>query len=68
MSARHCEIVFDGRRHLLRDRSRNGTLLNDRPVVQQALLQPGDWIRLGPEGPLLRFLGQADGQKLGTTA
>jgi pSer/pThr/pTyr-binding forkhead associated (FHA) protein len=68
VSARHCEILFDGRRHLLRDRSRNGTLLNDRPVMQQAMLQAGDWIRLGPDGPLLRFLGQADGQTLGTTA
>lgn len=69
VSARHCEIVLDHRSYLLRDRSRNGTLLNDRPVSQQAPLRAGDWIRLGPDGPLLRFLGQADDQrKLGTIA
>jgi FHA domain len=69
VSARHCEIVLERRGYLLRDRSRNGTFLNERPVAQQAFLEPGDWIRLGVDGPVLRFLGQAaSGQKLGTTA
>jgi hypothetical protein len=69
VSARHCEIVFDRRTYVLRDRSRNGTLVNDRLVNQQVALHPGDWIRLGPNGPLLRFLGQGlDQHKLGTTA
>ncbi len=58
VSARHCEIVFDRRAYLVFDRSRHGTFVNDRPVSQQAL-HSGDWIRLGPQGPLLRFLGQA---------
>jgi hypothetical protein len=58
VSARHCEIVLDRRIYLLRDRSRHGTLVNDCPVMQQTSLRPGDWIRLGPAGPLLRFLGQ----------
>lgn len=58
VSGQHCEIVFDQRAYVLRDRSRHGTLLNDRPV-QQAALHSGDWIRLGPRGPVLRFLGEA---------
>jgi hypothetical protein len=59
VSARHCEIVLDRRLYLLRDRSRHGTLVNDSPVTQQTTLRPGDWIRLGPTGPIVRFLGQA---------
>ncbi|MFO0845762.1 MAG: FHA domain-containing protein [Gemmataceae bacterium] len=58
VSARHADIVFDRRAYLVRDRSRHGTLLNDRPVQQQAALHSGDWIRLGPRGPVLRFLGE----------
>jgi hypothetical protein len=69
VSARHCEIVYDRRAFFLRDWSRNGTLVNDRPVEQQVALRPGDWIRLGPGGPLLRFLGHAADQlKLVPTA
>ncbi len=69
VSARHCEIVFERRQYVLRDRSKHGTLINDRPVVQEMVLHPGDWIRLGPHGPLLRFLGQpADQKKRMTTA
>jgi hypothetical protein len=59
VSARHCDIVFDRRAYTLWDRSRHGTLLNDRRVARQAALHSGDWIRLGPSGPVLRFLGQA---------
>ncbi len=58
VSSRHCEIVLDRRAYTLRDRSRHGTLVNDRPVSQQVALHSGDWIRLGPSGPVLRFLGQ----------
>jgi hypothetical protein len=58
VSARHAEVVFDRRAYLLCDRSRHGTLLNERPI-QQAPLHSGDWIRLGPGGPVLQFLGQA---------
>jgi hypothetical protein len=57
VSGRHCEIVFDGRAYLLLDRSRHGTLVNDTPVSQPVVLHSGDWIRLGPAGPLIRFLG-----------
>jgi hypothetical protein len=59
VSARHCEVLFDRRAYMLCDRSRHGTLLNERPVKQQAALHAGDWIRLGPAGPVLRFLGQS---------
>jgi hypothetical protein len=59
VSGKHCEIVFDRRHYTLHDRSRHGTLLNDRLVNEQAPLHSGDWIRLGPRGPVLRFIGQA---------
>jgi hypothetical protein len=57
VSGRHCEIVLDRHTYTLRDRSRHGTLVNDRPVMQQVALNSGDWIRLGPCGPVIRFLG-----------
>jgi hypothetical protein len=55
---RHCEIVFDRRTFLLFNRSRAGTLVNDAPVTGSVTLRAGDWIRLGPGGPALRFLGR----------
>jgi hypothetical protein len=58
VSGRHCEIVYDRRSYTLCDRSRHGTLLNERLIDKQAALHSGDWIRLGPHGPVLRFLGQ----------
>jgi hypothetical protein len=63
VSARHCEIVFDRRVYMLRDRSRHGTLVNDQRVHDQVVLHSGDWIRLGPGGPLVHFLGQSSGQR-----
>ncbi|MGH7169734.1 MAG: FHA domain-containing protein [Gemmataceae bacterium] len=69
VSARHCEIVRTRGSYLLRDRSRHGTLVNDCLVTQPTSLHSGDWIRLGPGGPLLRFLGQgSDQRRLTTTA
>jgi hypothetical protein len=68
VSARHCEIVLTRGVYMLRDRSRHGTLINDCLVTQPMALHSGDWIRLGSGGPLLRFLGQADGQRQLTTA
>jgi hypothetical protein len=63
VSGRHCEVVPDARGFTLIDHSTYGTLVNNRPIAQQRPLQPGDWIRLGPGGPLLRFLGQAQDQR-----
>jgi hypothetical protein len=69
VSGWHCEIVGDSHSYVLRDRSRHGTLVNDKPVTGEVTLFPGDWIRLGPNGPLLRFLGRgADPRWLTTTA
>ena len=69
MSGCHCEIVCEHHSYTLHDRSRHGTLVNDQPVAQPMTLSPGDWIRLGPDGPLVRFLGQAAGpRRLITTA
>ena len=59
VAPRHCEIIYEHRRYVLCDRSRDGTFVNDRAVVDPVTLRPGDWIRLGPSGPLLRFLGQS---------
>jgi pSer/pThr/pTyr-binding forkhead associated (FHA) protein len=69
VSGWHCEVAYDHRTFVLRDRSRHGTLVNDQLVAQQVMLNPGDWIQLGPDGPVLRFLGQAaDDRRLVTTA
>ncbi len=68
VSARHCEIVLTRGVYSLRDRSRQGTLINDCLVTQPTALHSGDWIRLGSGGPLLRFLGQASDQRQLTTA
>jgi hypothetical protein len=69
VSGRHCEIVRDRLGYWLCDHSRHGTLLNERPVMHQAALHPGDCIRLGPGGPSLRFLGGTlDQRGLMTTA
>jgi pSer/pThr/pTyr-binding forkhead associated (FHA) protein len=69
VSTRHCEIVFTRGVYLLQDRSRHGTLVNDCLVTQPVALHSGDWIRLGPGGPLVRFLGQpADQRPLMTIA
>jgi hypothetical protein len=65
VAARHCEITRDRRGFVLHDRTPHGTSVNDRPVVGQLPLRPGDWIRLGPGGPVVRFLGQAAAQQPG---
>jgi FHA domain len=58
VAATHCEISYDRRVYTLRDRSRQGTLVNDHPIKRQTSLHSGDWIRLGPSGPVVYFLGQ----------
>jgi hypothetical protein len=69
LSVRHCELALEQGAYVLRDHSRHGTLVNDRPVVKELVLQAGDWIRLTPGGPLLRFLGTViDQRKRVTTA
>jgi hypothetical protein len=68
VSARHCVIVYNHGTYTLCDQSRHGTLVNDTRVAQSVALRAGDWIRLGPDGPLLRFLGHVETQPRGTTA
>jgi hypothetical protein len=69
VSPRHCEIVYEHRQYVLHNHSREGTLVNDRAVMEPVTLRPGDWIRLGWAGPLLRFLGEpADRRSRLTTA
>jgi hypothetical protein len=68
VAPRHCEISRDRVNYVVWDRSRTGTLVNGRRVASSLTLQPGDWIRLGPGGPVLRFLGQAAEQKRTSSA
>ncbi len=69
ISGQHCKIASERGGFVLHDLSRHGTFVNERPVVGQKALEAGDWIRLGPGGPLLRFLGHAlDQRKLLPTA
>jgi hypothetical protein len=62
VAGRHCDIQHDRRAFVLHNRSQGGTLVNDHPVVGSVVLHAGDWIRLGDQGPMLRFLGQANGK------
>ncbi|MBI3822298.1 MAG: FHA domain-containing protein [Planctomycetes bacterium] len=59
VAPRHCEITCDQHEFTLHNRCREGTLVNDHPVVGAIALQPGDRIRLGPHGPIVRFLGRS---------
>ncbi|MBI3410811.1 MAG: FHA domain-containing protein [Planctomycetes bacterium] len=68
VALRHCEILFDHRTFLLFNRCREGTLVNDSPVAGSAPLHAGDWIRLGPDGPLIRFMGHGGAHSMTTTA
>jgi hypothetical protein len=61
VASKHCEILHDRRAYVLYNRSQAGTLVNDSPVTGSVNLHAGDWIRLGARGPVVRFLGQADG-------
>jgi hypothetical protein len=58
VALRHCDVIFEQRTYKVLDRSRNGTLINDRQARQPEALHSGDRIRLGPLGPVLQFLGR----------
>jgi hypothetical protein len=68
VAARHCEIAFQQRSFVLTNRSRDGTQVNESLVHHSTVLQPGDWIRLGGKGPMLRFLGEGPHRPKVTTA
>jgi hypothetical protein len=59
VAAQHCEIVYDHRAFVLHNRSREGTLVNDRLLAGSVGLHAGDRIRLGAHGPVVRFLGRS---------
>jgi hypothetical protein len=69
IAPRHCAVMYDLRRYLLRSLAREAaTWVNQQPVEQFAALSPGDWIHLGRNGPRLQFLGQPDLHAMTTTA
>ena len=56
VSARHAEIRIEDGRAIIRDaNSTNGTYVNDRRISGERQLDDGDEIRLGANGPRLRF-------------
>ncbi len=75
---RHCDIVFDRRTHLLFNRSRQGTLVNDVPVATSVVLRrrphpagdPGAAValpgaRAGTDEPVLHDGMSASGSRAG---
>jgi hypothetical protein len=69
VAARHCAVMYDFRRYLLKNLAREAaTWINNEPVDQLAALSAGDWIRVGLNGPRLRFLGQPGFRSLTTIA
>jgi hypothetical protein len=58
VSGKHCEIVYDRRAFTLLTRGSEPTLVNEHAVTGSTILHAGDHIRLGPRGPMLRFLGK----------
>ena len=58
VSKRHCQLNLNNEAVKIRDMgSRNGTFLNDKRI-DEATVQPGDYIKIGP----LTFLLQIDGE------
>ncbi len=57
----HCEIFLEDQKYILRGLSQDRTWVNEHAATNLVWLQSGDWIRLGPQGPILRFLGEVEG-------
>jgi len=56
VSSRHAAIIRQGDMFLLRDLgSKNGTLVNGRPLAGDVALKDGDVIGFGPHGPTVAF-------------
>ena len=59
VSRRHCQLSLNKETLKIRDLgSRNGTYLNGKRITEEAAIQPGDYIKIGP----LTFALQIDGQ------
>ncbi|VAX39495.1 hypothetical protein MNBD_PLANCTO02-1001 [hydrothermal vent metagenome] len=49
VSRRHCRILPTAKGMIVRDlKSRNGTFINEEPVIEAMLLKAGDKLRIGP--------------------
>ncbi len=59
VSREHAQIVREGNRYLLRNISKNGSLVNGEQV-QQTYLKQGDVITFAPGGPKVSFLYAVD--------
>ena len=56
VSARHAELVFGNGRASVRDaNSTNGVYVNDRRIRGEQMLADGDVLRLGADGPQIRY-------------
>ncbi|HUL48670.1 MAG TPA: trypsin-like peptidase domain-containing protein [Gemmatimonadales bacterium] len=56
VSSRHAAIVHRGDQFILRDlQSKNGTLLNGKPIAGDVVLKDGDVIGFGAHGPTVEF-------------
>lgn len=68
LSRRHIRIDLSGPEPMLEDlRSRNGTLLNDRPLLGRATLRDGDRIRIGTQ-ELVFLVPEVAGKQQRTTS
>ena len=60
VSKKHCQINCDDGTLKIRDLgSKNGTLLNG-VRINEALIQPGDWVQIGPIGFVFQINGQPE--------
>lgn len=63
VSHRHCELLSEGDKIILRDcNSTNGTFINGEKVEQQAELHEGDRLSVGPMSFVVRQTGEEDEQ------
>lgn len=56
ISRRHCTLVVEGGRALVRDHSRYGTFVNGERIEGEAELGAGDRLRVGTPGVVLEFV------------
>jgi pSer/pThr/pTyr-binding forkhead associated (FHA) protein len=62
VSREHCQLSRQGGELQLSDSSRHGTFVNEKRIAGQALLVPGDVIRIGSPGEQLQVIALADSE------